>query len=444
LVLWEFDKEPYCERKRIGDQGYEVIRVTAAPGYGKSALLRYLQEIVKPGSKIGGTRPHEIRNLLPKGEESFYNRHVITIKLDELGSKFGIRSTMLDELKNEDGFPRPPFGTLRAFDYDDHAAPGVEFLMRQFNSAQEVTNVVLIIDSIDELHPSSAKSLLKRIDDYIKERKREDEYLEDGKKRFLRILVLGRPEGFTEYYRVPQGGVPKTQPVKLREPCFQSHDDLFFAATSVVKFNMLGDRDDPWARDEPEINRMSHNAIEFAKQHPWLRESVYNLSSFGDLIRFSDVYTHGATPPASLQDEFQLREIFFESLLARARDVHNRPIARSQEYLYLLEEIACKFARCHQIDNRDHFMVTPNDFVEIDVMVDKHRQTSSYLAEAVLNRSGLVDLDSLDRFPRYRFYPHWVRDHLLERHRRRLQALAKQGNMMDICSRHCVRPGCHH
>ncbi len=79
-------------------------------------------------------------------------------------------------------------------------------------------------------------------------------------------------------------------------------------------------------------------------------------------------------------------------------------------------------------------MVTPNDFVEIDVKVGKHTQTVSYLAEAVLNRSGLVDLDSVHRFPRYRFYPCWVRTHLLERHRRCLEDLAEQED--------CAPPSC--
>ena len=65
LVCWEKDTEPYNERKRIATGGYEVIRVTASPGYGKSALLRYLQEIVKPDSRIGGTRP---RNPEPAAE----------------------------------------------------------------------------------------------------------------------------------------------------------------------------------------------------------------------------------------------------------------------------------------------------------------------------------------------------------------------------------------
>jgi hypothetical protein len=441
LVRWKCDAELYCESEH--NPRYEVIRVTAAPGFGKSALLRYLEKILKRGCEVKGTRPCEIRAILDGVDDTFVLENVYWIKLDELRNNFGVRSTMLDDLKNDDGFPRPGFGTLPAFDYDDHAAPGVEFLVKAFNPRlrnRKLDQCILLIDSIDEIHPDSAKSLLTRLDDYIKERQEEDGRL--GKRGFLRIFVIGRPEGFTEYYRIPRGGVPKRAPVRLSEPCFHSYDDLVCAARSVVQFNMFGGWDDP--ADEHDIKNMTKKAIEFATEHPWLQESFCNLSGLGDLIRFSNVYTGCVTPPCSLKDEYELKEIFFESLLARERDIHNRPTSRSQEYILLLEEIACRFARCHQIDSNGYFMVTPNDFVEINVKVDKHVQCVSYLAEAVLNRSGLVDLDSLDRFPRYRFYPTWVREHLLERHQRRLQDLAKQGITVGICSRHCTGPGCRH
>ena len=221
---------------------------------------------------------------------------------------------MLDDLKNEDGFPRPAFGKLRAFDYDDHAAPGVEFLVRTLTPAQKLDCLILIIDSIDEIHPDSAKSLLRRIDDYIRERKREEEKVEDGNKRFLRVFVVGCPEGFTDYYRIPQGGVPKTRPVKLSKPRYHSYDDVLCAARAVVRFNILGGREDPC--DERDIEKMAAKAIDFAEKHPWLEESLYNLSAFGDLIRFSNVYTGRLRRPRSLRDEYQLQEVFFESLLA--------------------------------------------------------------------------------------------------------------------------------
>lgn len=431
LVWWEregaFDKRiPECV----------VTRVTAPPGYGKSALLRYLNRIIlEPDSEIHGTVPDAIRGILETDHTYNIQDHMCTINLDELGSRFEVRSTMLDDLKNDGGFPMPAFGNLRAFDYDDHAAPGVEFLVRAFTP--EVPNLkldrlILIIDSIDEIYPDSAKSLLKRLDDYITQREKEDKDVEPGKRGFLRVFVVGRPEGFTDYYRIAKGGVPKTWPVKLIEPCYHSDEELVCAARSVVEFNILGGDKNP--RNGVDINNMAKNAINFAKKHPWLKESFGNLTAFGDLIRFANVYTDNLKPPDSLRNEFQLKEVFFQSLLARGRNIHNRPASRSQEYIQLLEEIASKFARCHQIDKRGYFSVTPNDFVEIDVKVGRHTQRVSYLVESVLNRSGVVDLDSVDLFPRYRFYPCWVREHLLERHQRRLQELAEQGN--------CVQPSC--
>ncbi len=311
LVRWESDAEPYCARKQIS--GYEVIRVTAPPGYGKSALFRYLNDILKPGSKITGTRPCQIRDILACKDYAFIQHHFYTIKLDELGTNFAVRSTMLDDLKNDDGFPRPAFGKLRAFDYDDHAAPGVEYLVKNLTSAREFDSLVLIIDSIDELHPDSAKSLLQRIDDYIKQRKKEEENVDDARKRFLRIFIVGCPEGFTDYYRIAQGGVPKTRPVKLSEPCYHSCDDLVCAARSVVRFNILGRSEDSCVEDpcdEQAITKMAVNAIKFAEIHPWLQDSFYNLAQFGDLIRFADVYKGRLRLPRSLRDEYQLKEVF--------------------------------------------------------------------------------------------------------------------------------------
>ena len=84
LDRWQSDTEPYSERKQI--KGYEVIRVTAPPGLGKSALLRYLDDILKPGSEIEGTRPLEIRGILAAKDDTFYKQHICMIKLDELGA----------------------------------------------------------------------------------------------------------------------------------------------------------------------------------------------------------------------------------------------------------------------------------------------------------------------------------------------------------------------
>jgi energy-coupling factor transporter ATP-binding protein EcfA2 len=421
LMWWESDGS---RNKTI--PAYQIFRVTDAPGAGKSALLRYLNRILEPESDVTGTVPDGFRSIISRAPTFNIKEHIVTLKLDEMDRQFAVRSTMLDDLTNDGGFRLPAFGKLRAFDYDDHAAPGVEFLVRAFSSEGpnlSFLRLIIIIDSIDEIHPESAKSLLTRLDDYIKQREKEDE--KHDTRGFLRIFVVGRAEGFTDYYRIVQGGVPKTKPIKLCKPYYRSLDDAACAARSVVRFNILGGKDQT---DDNTVQGIVNDAINFAHQHRWLEESFYNLSQFGDLIRLSSVDAGSVKLPRSFNDPYQLNEILFQALLARARNAHNRPITRSQEYVLLLEEVACKFARSHQIDQEGYFMVTPNDFVEIDVPVGECSQTSSYLVESVLNRSGVVDLESVNLFPKYRFYPSWLREHLLERHRRRLKKLAEQGN----------------
>jgi len=389
--------------------GYEVTRVTAPAGYGKSALFHYLKGILE--KKVNGRRPDEIRVEL---DDPAFNidDHVAWVSLENLATRFDVRSIMLDELQNEDGLSIPAFAKLGAFDYDEHAAPGVEFLVRAFNPRfgnTKLDRLILLIDSIDEIHPESAKSLLVRIDDYIKHRGEEDKR-PGSREGFLRIFVIGRPEGFTGYYRITQGGVYKTRSVKLKKPDFQTDCDREEAAESVAQF-VLGDEKGEWSS---KTNSMASIAITFISTHEWLKDSFDNLMLLNDLVKISNDYKE-KTGSAIGGNDFELKEIFFQSLLGRARASHNRPSWQSQKYVELLEKIAAMYCG-KRVEG--YFVVTPSDSVEIEVTVDGHRHKVSYLVESVLNRSGVAELDSEYLYtPRYRFHPAWVHDHLVTRER---------------------------
>jgi hypothetical protein len=163
-------------------------------------------------------------------------------------------------------------------------------------------------------------------------------------------------------------------------------------------------------------------------EHAWLSECAYNLTQFNDLVKFSDDYAALPEPVKhSLRkdDDYRMKEILFQLLLARARDSHHRPASDSREYVELLEEIAWKFASDDKIDKCGYFYVAPYDFVELKVKAGRRTGTVSFLAESVLNRSGVADLDSVNLVPRYRFYPSWVREHLICRRTKRLNELAR-------------------
>jgi hypothetical protein len=401
-----------CTRSR-----YNVTRVIAPTGYGKSALFRYLKDILEPRSKIsktlqfgeGDNRIWDIRDELRAIPELENEELIHTIELDQLGSKFAIHSTMLDELKSEAGFPMPALGKLRAFDYDEHAAPGIEFLLHEFVSGYaKLDRPILIIDSIDQIHPESAKSLLVRLDDYVKRRKEIDE--QAGTPSVLQIFVVGRPEGFSEYYKISEGGGLKELPIELETPSFQTTGDLRVAAESVVRFNLFGGGQNA---HDGKIRRAADKAIRFMNNYYFLRECPYNLSEFGELVKVSDKYGVNLS-------EYYLKELFFGFLLGRNRASHNRPTVQIEDYTRLLEEIAYRYR--DKVDKEGYFFVTPGDLVHIDVEVEGKRETrtSSYLVEAVLNRSGVAYLNPVNLYvPRYRFYPSWVHEYLYSRYMKR-------------------------
>jgi hypothetical protein len=495
---------------------YLVTRVTAPPGFGKSALLRYLEDILTSETKVKGRVPDEIRGLIgyklrldgngweiPKKGEVFgllvislverkdANRkptdslrfhmfdwdgnvptsidvdasgfpgklpkihklkesvrqhlrdghtgpelsqletdcilqtvrdivdwdlprfdiksHTVTVKLNELPRRFELRSTLVDDLKNDDAYSLPALGKLPAFDYDDHAAPGVEALVeafdRRFESARPA-RLILIIDSIDEIHPDSARSLLVRIDDYIKER--EEEGREGG---FLRVFVLGRPEGFTDYYRITQGGVYKTRPVKLVGPKLKEQDkrDAVRSAARFVLGAKAGEADEA-------VDNMTNNTLKFINSYngpsKWLDESFENIAALNDLVKVANDVQ--GTTLRKAEFDFELKEIFFQSLLARARASHNRPLWQTEKYVELLVKIANRYDS--RKDKNGCFLVTPTDSVEIRVTDGRGTHNLSYCVESVLNRSGVAEIDSPNLYvPRYRFYPPWLHQHLVDR-----------------------------
>jgi hypothetical protein len=195
---------------------------------------------------------------------------------------------------------------------------------------------VQLIDSIDEIHPESAKSLLQRVDEYVKRRRDEDEKVPREKRGFLRVFILGRPEGFTDYYRITQGGVFKTKPVALRGPCFRNDEDRRAAARSVVPYVLgVGEKHPPCR-----IDTLARKAVELGNSREWLKESFQNLTAFNDLVRAAD---SGEAPHEGPDNDFALKEMFFQSLLGRARASHHRPEAHTREYLGLLETIARRY-----------------------------------------------------------------------------------------------------
>jgi hypothetical protein len=363
---------------------HRVTRVAAPAGYAKSALFRYIKRRFDPDDRL-----------------------IYRIALDQLRDTVGVHSIMLDELTNDAGIARPAFAQLPAFDYDDHASPGIGFLLSKFVPGYSGEDrPIVIIDSIDEIHPVSGMSLLKRVDDYVDQRKRNDP------RGVAQVIVVGRPEGFVDYYRITQGGIPKEPPMILELPAFQTTGDLEAATRSVVEFAIFGE-DSGRTLDGAAIRRRGEEidgcvskAMSLMRAHHFLRESPYNLATLDELVKVSTDYERLRLT------ETEFKELFFQFLLGRNRASHHRPTLQSPAYMMLLENIAHKYARDASSDRNGFFFVTPSDVVEIH----DDRGTSAYLVEAVLSRSGVAYLSPVNLYvAKYRFYPSWLHGHLLDR-----------------------------
>jgi hypothetical protein len=377
---------------------FQVRRVVAPPGFGKSALLRYLERLLKKDPSIKGTGPQDFVKRLGDENEFHLKDHFCKIQLNDLGNRFAAHSITVDELTNDGGYPMPAFGRLRAFDYDDHAAPDIRALTEAFKESRsfDMNRHILLIDSIDEIHPDSASSLLERVDGYARQRSEEDEMIIDPtRKGFLRVFVVGRAEGFMDYYRSIQKGVSKEEPVVLEPPKYEHNKDKRAVVRWAAQFLIsgdIGDTVDP--KSQAEALSTADDALHFMHPFSWLENSCDNLSAINDLVKISSgrkAYAQKKLPRKLLDtSEFELKEIFFQYLLARAKDSHNRPASRSEDYVKLFEGIAANFAGNDDVDDEEFFVVAPFDVVSIKVKVGKNSYDTSYLVKSVLNRSGLV------------------------------------------------------
>jgi hypothetical protein len=346
--------------------------------------------------------------------------YVIILKLDKLESVYSVRSTMLDDLRNNNSLSVPAFGKLRAFDYDQHDSPGLWPLIEAFRQTPKegMERVILIIDGIDEIHPESARSLLGRLEYHVNVRQKQD------KNGFLRVFVIGRPEGFADYHKVPREPPGKRLPIRLEPPDFRTTGDLETAVKSVVRYHN-GLVAEPQGEAKKRLDCQVRATLENLEKNDFLRECAFNLAVLGELAKLSAVELNFFKPwGLSAAEKDRLEAMIFEFLLDRNRETHHRPLLMVREYERLFEDIAAKYSG--EVDTSGYFYVMPSDTVSVDVDVfvegKIQRHEATYRVVDVLNRSGVTVLDPVSlHVPRYRFYPSWLHRHLAERYQKRMR-----------------------
>jgi hypothetical protein len=262
------------------------------------------------------------------------------------------------------------------------------------------TTGLVVLDGLDEVHPSSALALLREVEDYLLD--------DDG--TFVHIVVLGRPEGFAPWFANPSRGADTGKVVKLmslQTPQYVTRGDISFRLEEYLDFTMQLEDAQQGSQFEDHVDSMAA-ALE---RHPFLRYSLSNLAVGNVVIQH--------TAPGLKESEFTLKSKIFEDLLARNVDTHGRPGSGSRyddAYIQVFERLAAKYSN---VNDKGEFIVSPTDALPL---VDASgEEIGEVLVTALLERSGVAYLASpTSTTKRFRFSPFWVHSYLTERFNRRV------------------------
>ena len=299
-------------RLHSGRPSFGVTPIEAPAGVGKSRRVSWLQ------GKLGG------------------NVHVV--RLDELKRDEDlVRSlgvSLEDDLITVDG--DNPFNTrLPAF--RDHEAPAISTLINAFGDGpHDGTRSFIVVDSLDEIHPDSALSLLERLYGHVASVR------EDDPEGFLHVLVFGRPESFAPFFR---------------DSNYKDHSLREHSVTLTV----------PRLDGEEDYRRVIEQTWEYLNVQEKTRTALRlgeTLSVLVGLVNESDVVRESLHIPAfrskivlnprdcESDDQMQVEELLFGEMLARSSKSHSRPGDDNETYRRLLEDVAAKYAGSLTFDSR--------------------------------------------------------------------------------------------
>jgi hypothetical protein len=343
-----------------GGKLHKAVMICAPAGSGKSTLFRHIDATLPDLSYLVG--------------------------LDRLRERTAIKTVMAPDLRPDDGAEDGIFSHLPQFDPIESAPEFVD-LMKSFNiDYLSSPRPLIIVDSIDEIHPDSSKRLLDKIDHFVAAEKRKNP------SGVLCVLVVGRPEGFREYYIDPHF-TKKPPPVELSLPGYASRADLRMAAAQIADSNNRG---------EEAVNAF----LRLADKYPLVCESAYDLALLAELVKNAvDFEMRGLS-------ERDIGDHLFNFLLARNSRTHHRPDHRNQDYIRLLEQVAAIYSQKTKYDLQGYFIVDSEQAATIN-RSNPDKPNCSYLIVDVLSRSGIAYLSPADLYnPTFRFFPSWVHQHL--------------------------------
>ncbi len=256
----------------------------------------------------------------------------------------------------------------------------------------------IIVDSLDEVAPSSSKKLLELLSAYKEENPK------------VAVIAAGRGEGFRGY---AQTNIESYEYHHL-EPIYLSTDRLIeWRIHEWLMYHLLESEDSKGihrseitqadltsVKFDEKADELKNRLSEALSQEPWLRNFLFLLSPSNKL--FSNIYYHPAK---------NIRETWRSSILSRTCKTHNRPKSFSDSLrLNLYENALQQAARKAKVTfgnvpsgafspslsiklpfviltNLNDVGIVPNDETQPCIMVSMIR---------ALERSGFVDIFLVD------------------------------------------------
>lgn len=336
-----------------------VTCVSAPAGVGKSTLLRMLERA----------------DYLP--EELTYK-----IVLEDLQQRFG--AELRPELSISSGF-NFVFSRLPAF--IDNNAPSLVSLFSAYNIDLENNyRPFLIIDSIDEIHPTSAMLLLENI---------QNDIGAFSSAEFIHLFVMGRADGFRDYFTNPHGENTIPPPLPMHLPSYSSAADMKIGVETSAHY---------YHRDSAIEPTMA-----LIQQHDFIEESCFVQSLRGEIVKRAERYIEDDVSATRIKDDL------FEYMIERNRMTHNRPGLELGAYITALENTAIKYAEIADTLT-GYFAVGPLDNIPVSITIDSEVRVGEIAVLDLLCRSGFIDISPLDvTKTKFRFYPSWIHEYLANR-----------------------------
>jgi hypothetical protein len=261
----------------------------------------------------------------------------------------------------------------------------------------EMNFTAIIVDSIDEVAPSSSKKLLELLTAYKQENPA------------MTIIAAGRGEGFREYAITNIGSYEYHH----LEPIYLSTERLIEWRISdwlIYKLIVSGD-----AKDIPraEVTIDDLESVEFEKKvkelkrrfdealanDPWLRNFLFMLLPSNKL--FSNIFYH---------PEKDIRETWASSIFVRSCRVHNRPtslldLTRFKLYKKTLQQAARKAKvvfgdtppGVSELNFKTPSFILSTLFDDVGVEMEGRKQGCVNVSTIrILERSGFVDILPID------------------------------------------------